>query len=322
MRAKLEYPSGAEFAFTILDDTDDTTLENGKPIYDFLREMGVRTTKTVWAFDTEPENQGPYFAGETLSSAAYLKWVRELVESGFEMAFHNATMGSSLREDTVRALNYIESELNLTIRLHCNHGQNRENLYWGIDRYQSLFLKTILRLYSKFHPYPEFEGDKSNSPYFWSDIADEKIAYIRAFAYQQLNGRKIVPGRPFLDLAKQKKTMFFNTADAPDVIAFNKLVNRKTLDRLCKDGGWAIVSTHLGKGFYRDNKIDSDFKKTMKYLAKLPCWFVPVSELLDFIKVENGSQQITYLERVLMEYSHILDRIKGRIFDTPFYEMI
>jgi len=319
MMSKLEYSAGAEFAFTILDDTDDTTVENGKPIYDFLRDIGMRTTKTVWAFDTVPENRGPYFAGETLSSPAYLEWVRGLVESGFEMAFHNATMGSSLRADTVRALDYIESELNLTIRLHCNHGQNRENLYWGIDRYQSLFLKSILSLYSRFRSYPDFEGNKPNSPYFWSDIADERISYIRAFTYKQLNGMQTVPGRPFLDLAKQNKTMFFNTADAPDVIAFNKLVNRKTIDRLRKDRGWAIVSTHLGKGFYRNNKIDSEFKKTMKYLTKLPCWFVPVSELLDFIKIEKGSQQIAYMERVVMEYSHILDRVKGRIFDTPLY---
>ena len=110
MRNNLAYPSGAEFAFTILDDTDDTTVANGRPVYDFLYDLGLRTTKTVWAFDTTPENRGPYFAGETLSSPEYLEWVHELAANDFEIAFHNATMGSSLRKDTIRAFDLIKNE--------------------------------------------------------------------------------------------------------------------------------------------------------------------------------------------------------------------
>ena len=90
MRNKTIYPSNAEFAFTILDDTDDTTVNNGRPVYDLLSELGLRTTKTVWAFDTPEENRGPYFAGETLSSPRYLEWVHQLADKGFEIAFHNA----------------------------------------------------------------------------------------------------------------------------------------------------------------------------------------------------------------------------------------
>lgn len=319
MRNNLAYPSGAEFAFTILDDTDDTTVANGRPVYDFLYDLGLLTTKTVWAFDTTPENRGPYFAGETLSSPEYLEWVHELVANDFEIAFHNATMGSSLRKDTIRAFDLIKNEFGRQVRLHCNHGQNRENLHWGVDRYSSYIIRNILDLYSKFQSYPEFEGNKPESPYYWSDVADERLSYIRAFTFRQLNGAKIPPGRPFRDSTKQSVPLFFNTTDASDVSVFNKFVNIDSIDKLRKQKGWAIISTHLGKGFYRGNRLDPEFKRSMEYLASLPGWFVPVSQLLDFISVEVGSQEISTIERMKIETSHIIDKINGKIFDPALY---
>ena len=279
MRNDLTYPSGAEFAFTILDDTDDTTVANARPVYDLLNELGFHTTKTVWTFDTPPENRGPYFAGETLSSPEYLKWVHELAANDFEIAFHNATMGSSLRQDTIKALDLLKNEFGQSVRLHCNHGQNRENLHWGADRYSSYIIRKALSFMTKFRSYPEFEGNDPESPYYWSDVADERLSYMRAFTFRQLNGAKFPPGRPYQDPAKQKNTLFFNTTDAPDVLAFNKLVNPSSIDKLRKQNGWAIVTTHLGKGFYWDNKLDPEFKENMEYLASLPGWFVPASQL-------------------------------------------
>ena len=319
MKNRLTFPSGAEFAFTILDDTDDTTVKNGRPVYDLLCDLGLRTTKTVWAFDTPPENRGPYFAGETLSSQEYLEWVHELAANDFEIAFHNATMGSSLRDDTIKALDFIKKEFGHQVRLHCNHGQNRENLHWGADRYTTYPIRKILSLYTKFKSYPKFEGNNPESPYYWSDIADEQLSYIRSFTFRQLNGAKIKPGRPFRDPGKQTGPVFFNTTDASDVSVFNKYVNTASIDKLRKQSGWAIISTHLGKGFYYDNKLDAEFQRTMKYLASLPGWFVPVSELLDHISKETGTDELSSYERSKLEFSHIFDRISRKLFDPSLY---
>ncbi len=38
---KIQFPNNKKFAFTIIDDTDDSFLENTKPIYDFLFENGI-----------------------------------------------------------------------------------------------------------------------------------------------------------------------------------------------------------------------------------------------------------------------------------------
>lgn len=316
MGQKLEYPDGAEFAFTILDDTDDTTLENGKPVYDLLREAGMRTTKTVWALDSEAEDRGAYLVGETLTSPEYMEWVRELARDGFEIAFHNASMGSSLREDTIHALDFIEKELGQAVRLHCNHGQNRENIYWGAARYSSYILNRIMQVLSRRNTSQTFEGQHPGSPYYWSDVAAERISYMRAFTYRKLNGMNIVPGRPYLESRKSQTPLLFNTSDAPHVEAFNKLVNPKTLDKLRKQGGWTIVSTHFGKGFYRNNTLNAQFKSTIQYLAEQPGWYVPVSQLLDHIKMKQGNGQIGNIDRFIMEYSHIADRIIRRIIKT------
>ena len=203
MQDKLIYPNGAEFAFTILDDTDDTTVENGRPVYDLLKEAGMRTTKTVWAFDSDAENREAYLAGETLKSPEYLKWVHELSSDGFEIAFHNASMGSSFREDTIKAFDFIEKEFGQALRMHCNHGQNRENLYWGADRYSSYLLNKIMHTLSKHYAFPIFEGHQPESPYYWSDVATERLSYMRAFSYRRLNGMQIIPGKPFKDPLKK-----------------------------------------------------------------------------------------------------------------------
>lgn len=309
----LVYPNGAEFAFTILDDTDDTTLANGRPVYDLLKESAMRTTKTVWAFDTDPGNRGPYFAGETLSNPNYLKWVHELSRDGFEIAFHNATMGSSLREDTIRALDYIENEFGKAVRLHCNHGRNRENIYWGAERYSSYIIKKMMLVISRHYSKPIFDGHFPGSPYYWSDIATQRLTYMRAFAYRRLNGRHIYPGMAFRDSLKKQTPILFNTADAPNVNAFNKLVNPESIDKLHRQGGWAIVSTHFGKGFFRNNKVNEDFEKTIRYLAGKPGWYVPVSSLLDHLVLNQGVSEIGSLERFMMESSHVIDRLASRL---------
>ena len=129
-------PPGKRFAFSVLDDTDDATVDNVRPLYALLQEYGLRTTKTVWPMDC-PEGSRNFFAAETLQDKAYLGFVHELADAGFEVASHGATMESSRRERTLEGLELIRSEFGRYPRLFCNHGQNRENLYWGSKRFRT-----------------------------------------------------------------------------------------------------------------------------------------------------------------------------------------
>jgi hypothetical protein len=308
-----KYPENKAFAFTILDDTDDTTEKNARPIYELLHKLGILTTKTVWALDTPPEYQGPYFAAETMQLTSYFEWVKELECNGFEIAFHNASMGTSTRDKTIQAIKFLNDNLENEIVLHCNHGQNLENLYWGRQRYTGYILSTLEHIMGIFSSGPAFQGHIENSKYFWGDIAQQKMKFVRGFAFNKLDCAIIPPGRPYHDIRKPYIRQWFNTADAPNVNSFKSLLNRKSIDSLRESGGWCIVSTHFGKGFCSNGKVDPEVEAILRYIVSLPGWYVPVSTLLQHLTNTLGFHNISVIEREYMEIKHIIDRIISRI---------
>ncbi len=46
----VKWPLNKEFAFTIIDDTDNSNLENVETIYEYLKSKNIKTTKTVWVY--------------------------------------------------------------------------------------------------------------------------------------------------------------------------------------------------------------------------------------------------------------------------------
>ncbi len=313
------FPEGKKFAFTILDDTDDSKVDNAKPIYDFLYESGMRTTKTVWAFDADDKRKGPYFAAETLDSPGYLEWVQDLETKGFEIAFHNATMGTSIREDTIKAVSVINESLNKPMTLHCNHGQNLENLYWGEKRYSSPILRGLYKLISRCNREYVYQGEDPRSKYYWADIAKNNFRYMRSLTFNRLDCANIPPYGVYSDPKKENIPKLFNTSDAPDIYAFNSLVNKSSIDNLYKNQGWAIISTHLGKHFYKCGKINKDFKQNIDYLATLPGWFVPASDLLDHILTKSSLITLNTRITLRMELLHLIDRIAFTLTKSAKY---
>ena len=305
------FPGGKRFAFSILDDTDDSTLENVKPIYDLLRERGLRTTKTAWPLDC-PEGSRHFFAADTLQNKVYLDFVHELVEAGFELAFHGATMESSRRERTVRGLEFIRGEFGCYPRLFCNHGYNRENLYWGYNRYRVAPFRMLSRVLAR-GVNGRFEGEEEGSEFFWGDMCRDVIQYVRNFTFERLNLLEVDPHMPYRIASTPYVNYWFSTADAQDVVAFNRLLSRERIDRLEADGGVCIVSTHFGKGFVRDGSVDRQTEGLLDHLADKRGWFVPVSDILDrLLRAEGGGRSLTSAQVLALETRFIADRIRQR----------
>ena len=63
---RILFPNEKKFAFTIFDDTDLATVQNVKPIYDLLYQLGIITTKSVWVFPTSNE-KSKFYHSQTLS---------------------------------------------------------------------------------------------------------------------------------------------------------------------------------------------------------------------------------------------------------------
>jgi len=303
-------PPGKRFAFSVLDDTDDATLENVEPIYALLRDYGFRTTKTAWPLDC-PEGSRNFFAADTLQNKDYLRFVRELVEGGFELAFHGATMESSWRERTLEGLEFLRNEFGHYPRIFCNHGQNRENLYWGNKRFRTPLLRALSRVLMR-EQGVSYEGAQEGSRFFWGDICRDVIHYVRNFTFERLNMLEVDPGMPYHVAGTPYVRYWFSTADAPDVNAFNRVVSRRRIDQLAADGGVSVVSTHFGKGFVRDGWVNPETKSLLRHLADKGGWLVPVSEVLDRLLAAGRGRTLTQGELLRIELRFVAERIRHR----------
>ena len=65
-------PYGKNFAFTITDDPDGTSLPKIKPIYDLLLEYGVKSTIAVWVTESLRSDGVPDQVGQFDYSAEYV----------------------------------------------------------------------------------------------------------------------------------------------------------------------------------------------------------------------------------------------------------
>src|SRR5689334_12905307 len=90
------WPEGKSFAFTVFDDPDFQTLDDGPAVYSFLQDLGFRTTKGVWTLPGPRTDHGV-----TCADARVLAWVQQLQRDGFEIGYHNGTTHTSSRAETL-----------------------------------------------------------------------------------------------------------------------------------------------------------------------------------------------------------------------------
>lgn len=280
----LTFPHGRRFAFTIMDDTDVATLANVGPVYQLLDELGFRTTKTVWPVGC-PEGSPDFGSSETLDDARYLEFVLDLKARGFEIAYHGATMESSRRERTERALARFRELFGGPPRVYANHAYNRENLYWGVERLDDPVLRAAYaRLEGR--PVGHYQGQVPNTAWWWGDLARD-LTYARNLTFSDINVLRVNPTLPYKDPRRPAVPWWFSASDAEDVVAFNALIAPSAQDRLEAEGGVCIVATHLGKGFSGAGTVHPETRRLLERLASMPGWFVPVGELLDWLRLQR-----------------------------------
>jgi hypothetical protein len=233
----------------------------------------------------------PFEGSHTLEDAPYSEYVKELQSSGFEIGYHGASMASSKRERSIRAFEHFHKILGFYPRIGANHTNNIENLYWGECRFTNPIFRYLYRFSHRGRTKP-CQGHRKESEYFWGDLANEHICYLRSFTYNTVRLETITPHivyrNPFIEWANY----FFITSDANNVEDFNWLLHEKHQDLLASKGGVCIVSTHFGKGFTRDGSLNKRSRILLKRLSELNGWFVPVSKILDYILEQKTEAQL------------------------------
>ena len=301
----IRWPDGKRFALSIFDDTDRSSLENAPHVYRLLRDLGLRTTKTVWPIGgTQP----PAVAGgSTCDDPAYLAWVKELAAEGFEIALHNVTYHGSTREEVKRGLDRFTELFGHPPMSMANHTECEDGMYWGTARMSGI-RKPIYRLTTARRK-SRHSGHVPGSPHFWGDLCRDRIAYVRNFTFADINTLKSCPFMPYHDPERPFVRAWFAASEGGLCSIFNDTITEEAQDRLAEEGGASIVYTHFGKGFVRDGVVDARFEQLMRRLAGLGGWFVPVSTLLDYIVKQRGTHEITNAERARLEWRWLRHKV-------------
>lgn len=287
-KENIQWPNGKKFAFTVVDDTDHATTARVKPIYDLLCDLGLLTTKTVWVYGHENDR---YDDTETLEDPDYLEFIRDLQRKGFEIAFHGARGISSEREMVLKALEDFKEKLGAYPRMHVNHAQNEDNLYWTFTRLfkiqQWLHQSGLKKYGTRGTGYGASEG----SSYFWGDAASEHIDYVRAGSFRDINTLAVNPEMPYYEKRFPHVKAWFSGSNGMQFDKFLNLISIENQNRLMEEGGLCIVNTHFGLDRFlsRDGQsVDREFASRLRHLSQLDGWFAPASEILDFLADRNG----------------------------------
>ena len=275
------WPGGKPFGFTIVDDTDRSTLENTKPVYDLLAELGFRTTKTVFPLRPRTKKDWPY---GSLEDPRYRDWILDLQKQGFEIAMHGTSDEASPRERIEEGLRLFSEVVGRGPRMHVNHIGQNENIYWYADRLVGPPRWAYMTAQRVRGRHGVSLGHVAGSPSFWGDLVQSRIDYVRNFTFSEINTLKMDPWMPYHSKAHPYVKLWYSASQGTDCRRFKTLVDEAAQDRLAAEGGGCVLYTHFGFGYVRDGKLDPDFVRLMKRLASLGGYVAPASDFLDGLR--------------------------------------
>jgi hypothetical protein len=304
------WPGSHRFAFSIFDDTDLMTLDDGPVIYALLDQLGMRITKSVWPL---PAPAARTTGGSTCADPDYLAWVLELRALGHEIGYHNATDGSSTREQTRAGLDRFRELFGHDPKVGADHAGNREALYCATKRlsgWRSAAYGGAQRIVQPRRP--RFSGEVPTSPYFWGDLCRERVTYWRGLTFDEPNLLRVCPVVPYHDPARPFVNYWFPSSDAPWCADLIELLDDARMARLEADGGVCIVYTHLGLDAVVDGRVQPELARRLADLSRRNGWFAPVGDILDHLRQQQGSPLISDRQRTRYEMRWVVDRLRTR----------
>jgi len=306
----LQIPDGKSFIFSVFDDTDVSTLDNIRPVYDYLTELGLFTTKSVWPMDSQQQASN-YKGSHSLQNPEYAAYVKELANRGFEIAYHGASMESSNRDVTIESLRQFHDILEFSPRTYASHAGNRENIFWGEHRFSFTLFKRLYRLLNSANV-NYYSGHNPQSKYYWADICRDSFDYVRTFTFNDIN---LLNVGKFPYGVKDRicfKNCFY-TSFADHVEEFNRLLSIENQKRLVQERGVCIITTHFGKGFVKDGNLNGQTKYLLKHLAENDGYFVPVCTVLDYLIDYWGRHIAKPAEMFALEARWFVDTFRRKL---------
>lgn len=303
---RIAWPEARRFAFTIFDDPDMQSDEDGGIIYDFLADLGFRTTRGIWPLGPTDVPVGVHGHCE---QTAHVEWLQSLRKLGFELGLHNARMQTSSRATTIRGIERYRQLFDDEPLTLANHMDNADAIYWGSSRLSG-WRRFIYNVATRGRNNHRFHGHEHGHELFWGDICRREVGYVRNFVFRELNTLNACPCMPYFDPTRPCVGQWYASSEGGECSSFVETIREEQQDLLEEQGGAAILYTHFGKGFVRNGRLDPLFRERMTRMARKGGWFVPVRALLDTIRQQRGEHIIDDAERARMERKWLLTKLR------------
>jgi hypothetical protein len=304
-RPRIRWPDGRAFAFTIFDDPDAQTIEDGRRVYGLLADLGLRTTRGVWP---APVRREPNSGGETCDNREYRQHTLDLQALGFEVGFHHATRHSSTRAETLEGLDRFRDYFGQFPSAMANH-YNAEAIYWGPAR-TTPPRRTIYQMATFGRTSGVHFGEVPGHPSFWGDVCRDRVRYCRNFVFRDVNTLAACPRMPYHDPGKPFVQSWYASTEGSNVVRFVESLHEANQDRLEAEGGACVMYAHFGHGFVEDGAIHRRFRELVERLSRKNGWFVPVSTLLDFLRATRGPATLDAAERARLESRWLWQKLR------------
>jgi len=129
-----------------------------------------------------------------------------------------------------------------------------------------------------------------------------EILYFLRLTFLRLHLTFCISGHPLNMLI-----IGYISTEAPDIESFSKLLTVENISKLESDNGVCIIYTHFGNGFVKDGILDERFKSIISYLAARNGWYVPASELLDYIQKHNNKiTTLSYFQEFYLSFKWLV----------------
>ena len=304
---RIQWPEGKTFAFTIFDDPDFQTVERAGPVYDYLSDLGFRTTKGAWPGDDSlPDAERRV----TCADRAYFAWVQKLQERGFEIGWHGTSPRTSLRPETLAGFERFRELFGNWPKTMSQHYDCSENLYWGDDRLTSPSHRFVYNVLTRWKYHSTYYGHVPGHPMYWSDLCRERVTYVRNFVFSNINTLAACPFMPYHDPARPDVNYWYSSSEGHNVDSFTAMLSEPNQDRLEAEGGACIMYTHFAYRFTENGALDRRFHDLMARLSKKNGWFVPVSTLLDYLAAAQGPTTISPELRRALERRWLIHKVR------------
>jgi hypothetical protein len=305
---RVEWPNGKRFAFTVFDDPDAQTVENGKPVYDFLTDCGFRTTKGVWPLaPRRRENLSTW--GDSCADPDFLRWCLDLQERGFEIGFHCAAPHTSTREETLEGIEVFAEHFGGWPSTGTNHYGCEESIYWGSNRVTG-YRRWLYSAAKRGRNRPPSSGHIPSSPLFWGDICRDRLEYVRNFVFREIDTLSTCPMMPYHDTEKPFVNAWFASSEGSKAESFVQMISEANQEALEESGGACIMYTHFAHGFVEHGRLNPRFKLLLERLAERDGWFVPVRTLLGHLRASSAPHVLTPLERRALERRWLREKLQ------------